>query len=106
MKAALTAAFFVYHLEVVFMYKVYVLYSVNFKKTYVGYTQDLPSRLASHNTLATKGYTIRYRPWMVIHVESFASKREAILREKELKSGNGRTFIKNLISEGCYDSAN
>ncbi|WP_245970420.1 GIY-YIG nuclease family protein [Pseudochryseolinea flava] len=37
------------------MHHVYVLYSIPHRKTYVGYTSDLESRLASHNELSTKG---------------------------------------------------
>jgi putative endonuclease len=53
--------------------------------------------MASHNIHATKGYTQYYRPWKVIHVEYFQSKTEALIREKALKSGKGREYIKNEI---------
>ena len=81
------------------MYQVYILYSPVHRKTYVGYTSNLEERIKSHNFLATKGYTIRYRPWTLVCSESFPTKREAIIREKELKSGKGRDFIKLLIAE-------
>ncbi|OUL60254.1 GIY-YIG nuclease family protein [Flavobacterium sp. AJR] len=42
---------------------------------------------------------MKFRPWEVIHVEFFSSKSEAMKREKYLKSGIGREFIKNLISK-------
>jgi putative endonuclease len=51
----------------------------------------------SHNQLATKGYTIKYRPWKVIYTEEFSDKASAMKREKELKSSNGRAFIRSLI---------
>jgi putative endonuclease len=44
-------------------FSVYVLYSPLYDKIYIGHTSDLESRLLSHNFLATKGYTLRYRPW-------------------------------------------
>ena len=81
------------------MYTVYVLYSPIFRKTYTGFTSDLEKRLASHNVLATKGYTIRYRPWDLLYTEEYATKAEALKREKELKQGNGRLFIQKLIKE-------
>ncbi|MFZ6011815.1 MAG: GIY-YIG nuclease family protein [Bacteroidota bacterium] len=81
------------------MYKVYVLYSPVFRKTYVGFSADLDARLRSHNFLATKGYTVKYRPWVLIYTEVFSLKSEAIRRERELKSGKGRAFIKSIISE-------
>ncbi|MEA9414030.1 MULTISPECIES: GIY-YIG nuclease family protein [unclassified Flavobacterium] len=78
---------------------VYILYSEKFNKNYTGYTSNLIERFKSHNFLETKGYTIKFRPWEVIHVEFFSSKSEAMKREKYLKSGIGREFIKNLISK-------
>lgn len=77
---------------------VYILYSEQFAKTYVGYTSDLIDRFYSHNFLATKGCTIRCRPWIVMHVEFFDSKREAMKREKFFKSGKGREQVKILKS--------
>ena len=76
---------------------VYVLYSQSSGKTYTGMTSDLITRFYFHNSKSTKGYTIRYRPWIVIHVEFFVTKKEALTREKELKSGIGREWIKKNI---------
>jgi len=76
---------------------VYVLFSEKYNKTYVGFTSDLISRFKSHNELSTKGYTIKYRPWEVLHLEIFNTKKEAMLREKFLKTGVGREFIKGLL---------
>ena len=79
------------------MFTTYVLYSPSFDKIYIGFTSDLDSRILSHNLYATKGYTVRYRPWHVIYTEEFPSKAEALKREKELKSAQGRTFIRKLL---------
>ena len=76
---------------------VYILYSEKFNKNYTGFTSNLIERFKSHNVLGTKGYTLKFRPWSVIHVEFFFSKAEAMKREKYLKSGTGREFIQNLI---------
>jgi putative endonuclease len=82
-----------------FMFTVYVLYSPTFDKTYTGYTSSIDIRLASHNFLAKKGYTVRFRPWELIHTENLSTKAEAIKREKELKSGKGREFIRKIIDQ-------
>ena len=79
-------------------FKVYVLYSPSYHKIYIGFTSDLDARLLAHNQLATKGWTIKFRPWIVIYTETFFSKKEAMAREKQLKSAKGRLFIKSLIS--------
>ncbi|MFZ2906251.1 MAG: GIY-YIG nuclease family protein [Cyclobacteriaceae bacterium] len=79
------------------MYWVYVLYSTGFNKIYIGFTSDLEKRLLSHNQLATKGWTTKFRPWKIIYKECFDSKQTAILREKQLKSAKGREFIRKEI---------
>ena len=76
---------------------VYILFSEKYSKTYVGYTSNLLERFKSHNFLSKKGFTTKYRPWTVIHIEFFENKNEAIAREKFLKTGKGREFIKGLI---------
>jgi putative endonuclease len=72
------------------MHTVYVLYSQTGDKLYIGHTADLSKRLLSHNSLSKKGFTVRYRPWRLIHSEKHQSKKAAMIREKALKSGKGR----------------
>ena len=81
------------------MFTVYVLHSEKFDRIYIGFTSDIDARLNSHNQLAMKGYTIKYRPWKVIFTEEFSEKASAMKREKELKSSNGRAFIRSLIKQ-------
>lgn len=71
------------------MYYTYVLYSPQHRKIYIGYTSDLAARLASHNSLATKGYTIRYRPWQLIYQEEFPTKAAAMQKERDFKTARG-----------------
>jgi len=87
------------------MFVTYVLYSEKFDKIYIGYTVDLIDRFNSHNKLATKGFTIKFRPWKVVIVEFFENKTEAMKREKQLKSSRGRDYIRKLISSGSHPSA-
>ena len=74
---------------------VYAIKSESRKYIYVGMTQDLKERLRRHN----KGYertTKPYRPFVLIHKESFATREEARKREKYLKSGIGKEFLKSI----------
>ena len=73
---------------------VYVLFSPASGKTYTGMTSDLITRFHFHNLKSTSGFTIRFRPWIVVHVEFFTKKSDAFLREKELKSGKVRDWLK------------
>ena len=79
------------------MFTVYVLHSESYDKIYIGYTGDLEERLLSHNELAKKGWTIKYRPWKLVHREEFETKKLAMQRERQLKSAAGRRWIRSLI---------
>jgi putative endonuclease len=74
------------------MFVTYALYSYAHDKLYIGCTQDLISRFHSHNSLAKKGYTVRYRPWMVIHVEFYDTLTEALKSEKQLNQAEEECF--------------
>ena len=79
------------------MYTVYILYSKKLDKLYVGYTSNLEARFKSHNELATKGWTVKGRPWKIIHTEEYESKTEAMRRERALKTHQGRNYLRKLI---------
>lgn len=79
------------------VFTVYILYSENNNRLYIGYSSNSLERYHSHNGLSKKGFTTRYRPRKMIHIEFYSSKSEAIKREKALKSGQGRIWIRNQI---------
>jgi putative endonuclease len=81
------------------MFTVYVLYSIKFNQIYIGFSSDLTNRLVSHNDLATKGHTIKYRPWTLAYTEEFETKTEAIKRENYLKSTQGRKHCWKIVHE-------
>jgi putative endonuclease len=81
------------------MFTVYVLYSQSHQKIYIGYTSNLEERFKSHNELAIKGWTIKFRPWEIVHTEIFEIKADAMRREKELKSAKGRQWIWQLVMD-------
>jgi len=69
------------------------------RKNLYCYTSDIANRFISHNELAAKGYTTKYRPWVIAYTEEYQTKTEAIKRENQLKSANGKKFIRALIKE-------
>ncbi len=79
------------------MYTVYALYSPSFSKIYIGYSSDLMNRMDSHNFFQKKAYTKKFRPWDVVHTEEFPTKKQAMQREKQLKSAKGREFIWHIV---------
>lgn len=78
------------------MYYIYVLYSEKFDRIYIGQTKNIPKRLIEHNTGLSKS-TKHYLPWKLIYSEEFKTRSEAIKREKELKSHQGREFIRREL---------
>ena len=82
------------------MFYTYVLYSEKFDKIYIGYSSDLQNRIIAHNHPKNKGWTNKFKPWKLVYYETFESKKEALIREKQLKSAKGRAFIhKNIIKK-------
>jgi len=74
-------------------YFVYVLESIKDQKIYIGQTDNMNRRLKEHNAgkvFSTKGR----RPLKLKSCEIFSSREEAVQREKFLKSGCGREFVK------------
>lgn len=83
------------------MFEVYVVRSESTGKIYIGYTANEEVRLKRHNKLLpikSKSYTFKNKgPWKIVYLEKFLTMKEAIKREKELKSFRGREFIKSQI---------
>ena len=75
------------------MYFVYVIRSNKYARDYVGLTECLERRVREHNSGKTKS-TRFYRPWRLLFFEEYETREEARKREKYLKSGYGKKWIK------------
>ncbi len=76
---------------------VYILKSEFNGIHYTGYTSNLIARIKSHNSLSSKGFTKKYRPWTVIYLEFFTEEKNARSREKFLKTGAGRRWLSQNV---------
>jgi len=76
---------------------VYLLTNKNNTVIYIGITSNLVKRIFEHKTKKNKGFTYKYNCDKLIYFEEFSSINDAILREKQLKSGN-RNKKENLIN--------
>jgi len=77
-------------------YYVYLLISEKDNSWYIGYTSNLKERIMQHNsgkTISTK----RKLPWRILYYEVSFNIEDAIAREKYLKSGIGRRYLKNRL---------
>jgi len=75
------------------VFYVYVLQSLADNGFYIGYSKDLKKRLAQHK----QGAAIATRdrgPWKLIYYEAYIEQADAKGREKYLKSGGGRRFLR------------
>ena len=77
------------------MYYVYILKSDVNGMVYVGQTNDLTKRIDFHNSNRAR-WTKRYQPWKMIFKEVYATRSEAMKREKQLKNWHRQWKI-NLI---------
>ena len=78
------------------MYYVYILYSENMDRYYVGSTSDLEARLDRHNNGESR-YTKSGIPWQIMHTEEYRTRKEAMSREHHIKKWKSRKMIKKLI---------
>ena len=86
------------------MFFVYVLKSVAHQRFYVGMTTDVERRIEEHNNAKTKS-TKGWKPWKLFFFEEFPTREQARQREKYLKSGYGKQWIKHKWSRSSGDRA-
>ena len=78
------------------MFYVYILYSKDFDRYYIGQTDNIDARIDRHNEGKVKS-TKHYTPWELKYTEQFASRSEAMKREKFLKNQRNKNFYRELI---------
>jgi putative endonuclease len=66
-------------------YFIYMLTSISRRALYTGVTNNLPDRLSQHRE-SCEGFTAQYRAFRLVYYEVFLDIRNAIAREKEIKS--------------------
>ena len=78
------------------MYYTYTIYDKIDKKFYIGFTRNLQSRIKEHlrgNSNTTK----KYKSLELVYYEVCVSKLDAEKRERQLKTGFGRGYLKKRI---------
>jgi putative endonuclease len=78
------------------MFYTYILKSKTSGYLYTGYTSDLRKRLREHSE-GKSGWTRQRRPFTLIYYEACMNEYDARAREKYLKSGMGKRYIKNRL---------
>jgi len=74
----------------------YVLYSKQLNRFYIGSTKDIKRRLEEHkygHTLTTR----KMKDFKLAYYEVCCSKEDAQFRERQLKTGFGRGYLKRRL---------
>jgi len=72
------------------VFYVYILHSQGLQRYYVGSTQAVEKRLQEHNSGKSASTRAGVR-WELVHIESFTTRSDAVLRERKIKArGIGR----------------
>jgi putative endonuclease len=78
-------------------YYLYILQSETTNRYYIGQTVDVAARVIYHN--ANYSLSLKNRgPWTLIYTEKYASRSEAVRRERQIKSWKDRRMIAKLLS--------
>ena len=70
-----------------------VLRSLKDSGFYIGYSANLRKRFSEHVTGGSFATSHR-RAWKLIYYEAYLERDDALARERYLKSGSGRKFVK------------
>lgn len=81
------------------MYYIYVLLSLKDNKFYTGFTEDLRNRFKKHSE-GLVPTTKNRRPLKLVYYEACLDQKDALQREKYLKTTWGKRYLKNRIK--CY----
>ncbi len=79
------------------MFWIYLLECAEDNSWYIGYTSDLRRRILEHQTKHGARTTRRKEGWKLIYCEGYVNKLDAQGRERFLKSGSGRTYLKKQL---------
>jgi len=78
------------------MYYTYVIQSEKDGRFYTGFTKDLRHRLNEHNSGKVTSTKNRC-PFSLIYYEACLNEQDATAREKYLKTGMGKRYLKNRL---------
>lgn len=78
------------------MFYTYIIQSQKSSHLYTGSTINLRKRFNQHNK-GQSTWTKSRAPWKIIYYEACLSEEDAEAREKYLKSGMGKRYVKNRL---------
>ena len=88
------------------MNKIYYIYVIKSKvdgKFYTGYTDNLKRRIGDHNKKKVNSTKFR-TPFELIYFEGCLNQKDALHREKYLKTTYGKRYIKSRLKNYLIDA--
>ncbi|MEP7166275.1 MAG: GIY-YIG nuclease family protein [Ferruginibacter sp.] len=82
------------------MFYVYAIRSCVKNYIYVGMSNDIIRRISEHNKGQNKSIKA-YKPFVLIYKEEFTLRLDARKKEKYLKSGIGKEFLKSIPKDAA-----
>ena len=79
-------------------YYVYLICNKNNTTIYTGITSDLKRRIWEHKNKTTKGFSSKYNLYKLLYYEIYQDPENAIIREKQIKSGSREKKIELIES--------
>lgn len=85
------------------MFIVYIIKNSDNGKMYTGYTSDIEKRLLRHNQslpIKKSSFTFKNKSdgeWVLVYKELYETREKAMERERWLKTGVGREYIKKIV---------
>lgn len=87
------------------MHYVYLLECQQDKSWYIGQTDDLVARVKRHNSGTGAQTTARKQKWRLVYYEAYIEKADSLGRERFLKSGSGRNYLKKQLKHYLAERA-
>ena len=81
----------------------YILYSEQLGKFYIGATENIEERIRRHLSNHT-GFTSRVKDWVLVHQEEFEHINLAKQRERQIKAWKSSLKIRDLITKNDLGS--
>jgi putative endonuclease len=80
------------------MFTVYILFSTELQKHYVGFTNKGVNERLDEHLYNHKGFTAKAKDWKIIHQIKIDSKSKALLLERKIKKRGAKRYLNDIES--------
>ena len=88
----------IFLLNGIFMYYVYIIYSLTIDRYYIGQTDNIEERMEQHKSgFFLHSYTSKTKDWKIVLSINCSSRKQSVNIESYIKSMKSRRFISDII---------